>query len=283
MKKALGKGLNALIPEITDEELKGAIEIKISEIEPNPNQPRKQFNTEKIEALADSIKEHGVIQPIILKKAENGFYQIIAGERRWRAARLAGLKVIPAIIKDYDNKAIMEIALIENLQREDLNPIEEADGYNKLMQEFSMTQEEVARRVGKSRPAVANALRLLNLNANLKKLVVEGKLTEGHARALLVIDDEILQEHIAQTIIQKALSVRQTEALVNNLKSKPEVKNTPKLIINDIELNQVEKNLSNILGTKVNIHHGKNKGKIEIEYYDMESLNNIIEILKYSK
>ena len=185
-KKGLGKGLSALIPESEEQNEKGVIELKITEVEPNENQPRRNFNQEALNSLAESIKEHGIVQPIIIRKADEG-YQIVAGERRWRAARLAGVKTIPAVIKDYSDGQILEIALIENLQREDLNPIEEANAYKALMDEHNLSQDDIAKRLGKSRPAIGNSLRLLNLHDEIKEFLVEGKITAGHARALLAI------------------------------------------------------------------------------------------------
>ena len=213
-----GQGINALIREDTEEIKSTVSTLKISQIEPNPNQPRKVFDIEKLQLLADSIQEHGIVQPIVVKKNDNGFYTIIAGERRWRAARIAGLSDVPVVIKDYDEKTVAEVSLIENLQREDLNPIEEALGYSRLIEEFKMTQDEVSKKVGKSRSAVTNSLRLLNLAPNVKKLVEQLEISAGHARALLAIDDMDLQEKIAYQIIEKDLSVRQIENYVNTYK-----------------------------------------------------------------
>ena len=287
MKKGLGRGLSALIPEVSEEENKEiekeVISLKITNLEPNENQPRKVFDQEKLEALAQSIKEHGVIQPIIVKKKENGFYMIIAGERRWRAARIAGLKEIPVVIKEYDEKTITEISLIENLQRKDLNPIEEAMGYERLLKDFKMTQEEISQRVGKSRPAITNTMRILNLSPAVKKLVEQLEISPGHGRALLGIEDEELQEKLAYLIIEKDLSVRQTESMVNSINEEKEKERTPKKekkTVLNVAARELEESLSNLLETKVRVQQGKNKGKIEIEYYNQESLDRIVGLLR---
>lgn len=275
-KPALGKGLGALIPDINVTASKdGVINININEIEANNEQPRKKFDEEKLQQLAKSIKEHGIVQPIIVKK-EGDFYMLIAGERRWRAARLAGLKTIPAITKELTEREIMEISLIENIQREDLNAIEEASAYKRLVEEFNMTQEEIAEKIGKSRSAVANIIRLLNLDERVKNYVMDGVLTEGHARALITIQDEGIQYEAAKKVIDENLNVRQTEKLVKTiLKGKnrrPERKSEP--FIADLQ-----EKLKNTLGTKVNINHGRKKGKIEIEYYSLEDLERIMDII----
>ena len=287
MKKGLGRGLSALIPEVSEEENKEiekeVISLKITNLEPNENQPRKVFDQEKLEALAQSIKEHGVIQPIIVKKKENGFYMIIAGERRWRAARIAGLKEIPVVIKEYDEKTITEISLIENLQREDLNPIEEAMGYERLLKDFKMTQEEISQRVGKSRPAITNTMRILNLSPAVKKLVEQLEISPGHGRALLGIEDEELQEKLAYLIIEKDLSVRQTESMVNSINEEKEKESAPKKekkTVLNVAARELEESLSNLLETKVRVQQGRNKGKIEIEYYNKESLDRIVGLLR---
>lgn len=287
MKKGLGRGLSALIPEVSEEENqkieKEVVSLKITNLEPNENQPRKVFDQEKLEALAQSIKEHGVIQPIIVKKKENGFYMIIAGERRWRAARIAGLKEIPVVIKEYDEKTITEISLIENLQREDLNPIEEAMGYERLLKDFKMTQEEISQRVGKSRPAITNTMRILNLSPAVKKLVEQLEISPGHGRALLGIEDEELQEKLAYLIIEKDLSVRQTESMVNSINEEKEKESAPKKekkTVLNVAARELEESLSNLLETKVRVQQGRNKGKIEIEYYNQESLDRIVGLLR---
>ncbi len=278
----LGKGLGALIPEIEiqpkNEEKVAATAVKLSQIEPNPNQPRKTFDAEKLAVLAESIAEHGVLQPIAVKKNENGFYTIIAGERRWRAAKMAGLSEIPAAIYDFDDKAVAELSLIENLQREDLNPIEEAAGFDRLAKEFNMTQEEISKSVGKSRSAVTNSLRLLGLSDPVKMLVQQLEISAGHARTLLAITDKDLQEKTAYLVIEKDMSVRQLENYVNQINKPdrlPKVRESFSVIKDDIE-----NMLSGKLGTKVTIVNGKKKGKIEIEFYDKDSLDKIVNILK---
>ena len=283
--KGLGKGLGALFN--TDDvienvlEGQGVLELKITEIEPNKNQPRRKFDEEKLEALAESIKEYGVLQPIVVKKLETGFYQIIAGERRWRASRMAGIKKIPAIIKEYDLKASKEIALIENLQREDLNPIEEAEGFAELMVEFNLTQEELSQKTGKSRPAIANSLRLLNLPKEIKQYLIEGKISSGHARAILAVEKKETQLLLAQKVISEEMSVRQIEAYINQIQKKPTVK---KKSAKELEVERyilsLEDNLSSAFGTKVKIHHGKNKGKIEIQYYSNDDFDRIMKMIK---
>ena len=281
----LGKGISALIPEAeiavnktSEETLKPVINLKISQVEPNPKQPRKTFDIEKLEALSKSIEEHGLLQPIAVKKNENGFYTIIAGERRWRAAKMAGLKEIPAVVYEFDDKAVAELSLIENLQREDLNPIEEAAGYERLAKEFGMTQEEISKSVGKSRSAVTNTMRLLNLSDSVRRLVEQLEISAGHARALLAIEDKDLQEKVAYIVIEKDMSVRQLESYVNQLKKPerlPKVREAFSVIKDDIE-----KMLESSLGTKVKIINGKKKGKIEIEFYDKESLDRLVSRLK---
>ena len=275
-----GQGINALIREDTEEIKSTVSTLKTSQIEPNPNQPRKVFDIEKLQLLADSIQEHGIVQPIVVKKNDNGFYTIIAGERRWRAARIAGISDVPVVIKDYDEKTVAEVSLIENLQREDLNPIEEALGYSRLIEEFKLTQDEVSKKVGKSRSAVTNSLRLLNLAPNVKKLVEQLEISAGHARALLAIDDMDLQEKIAYQIIEKDLSVRQIENYVNTYKKQTATEKKEKQVKFNIAKAEIENSLSSALGTKVKISEGKNKGKIEIEFYDNESLNKIVNILR---
>ncbi len=279
MKKGLGKGLGALMntDEAIDVTQEQTITLKISQIEPNKEQPRTEFDQEKLETLADSIKKYGVLQPIVVKKLENGFYRIIAGERRWRAAKLAGLKTIPVVIRDFDDQETMEIALIENLQREDLNPFEEARGYKELMDLFSLTQEQVAQKVGRSRSAVANSVRLLSLCDEIKALVLKKDLTVGHVRALLATDNEGIQLMAARKIVEDGLNVRQTEALIKSLltEKKPKKKNPVDEEMRRY-LSSLEKKLSGSLGTKVKIHNKKNRGKIEIEYYSSEDFERIM-------
>lgn len=276
-KRGLGKGLGALIPESEEPDKNSIIEIKITDIEANEMQPRKSFDDETLADLSESIKEHGVVQPIIVRKLGNN-YQIIAGERRWRAARIAGKRTIPAIVKECSNLEVMELALIENLQREDLNSIEEAQAYKSLIEEYNMTQEEISKKIGKSRPAIANSLRLLQLPQKIKNMIEEGKVTQGHARALLAIGSEKKQLEMAEKIINQQLNVRQIEKLVKETKHKKK-KEIP-LNNFQIEINQLEERLKAVLGTKVTIQHKNNKGKIEIEYYSNEDFDRILELLE---
>ncbi len=279
MKKqsGLGRGLGALLddPNLDFTQQKGGVTaVPLHRVEPNPLQPRKEFDPEAMQALADSIAEHGLIQPLTVRETGNGYYQIIAGERRWRAARMAGLEEIPVLIIDADDRKVMELALVENLQREDLNPMEEAQGYRTLMEEYGLTQNETAQRVGKSRSAVANALRLLSLSDELAAMVREGELSPGHARALLGLKSEKLRLQAAQRIIALQLSVRQTETLCKTLE-KPRVKamETP------LEVDYVaecERSLSRRLGRKVRIVNGKRKGRFELEFYGQEDLNRLL-------
>ncbi len=278
MKKGLGRGLDALISSAnTLDEGRSIVEIRINEVEPNIEQPRKVFDQEKLETLAESIKEHGVVQPIIVRK-EGSRYIIVAGERRWRASKLAGLKTIPVIIKDLSTREVMEIALIENLQREDLNPIEEAEAYQKLMEEYEMTQEEVAKIVGKSRAAIANSVRLLTLTNEIKEMLLDGRITSGHARTLITIPDMERQNELAKEIVEKNLSVREIEKLaaLENKKSTPRKKPISK---NNIEVTNLEEKLRTAYGTKINLVRGKNKGKIVFEYYSNDEFDRIIDIL----
>ena len=277
-KRGLGKGLSALISDellVEDNNDKEAVEyVDIDLISPNKNQPRKNIDKKALTELADSIKAHGLIQPIILRKTGKS-YEIIAGERRWRACKIAGLKEIPCIIKDIDDKVSAKYALIENIQREDLNPIEEAIAYKKLMEDFGLTQEEVAKELGKSRSYIANTVRLLNLHEKIIEYISKGQLTAGHGKALLSIKDEDKQLHAAEEIIKNNLNVRQTEDITNN-KANKKGKKTKK----EPYIMELEENLMKILGTKVNLVQGRKKGKIEIEYYDNEDLERIIDILR---
>lgn len=278
MKKGLGKGLGAILDsENILADATGVSELKINDIEPNREQPRKSFDQEKLQSLADSITQHGVVQPIIVKKKDKG-YSIIAGERRWRAAKIAGLKTIPAIVKDLSPQGVMEIALIENIQREDLNPIEEAEAYQKLMDEHNLTQELIAKMVGKSRAAIANSVRLLTLADKVKEMLVGEVLTPGHARTLITIEDKEKQVQLADTIVEKNLNVRETEKLVNELANQKE-KKQPKCVNKDANTLDIEEKLKSYLGTKVELHHHANKGKIVIEYYSSDELDRIIEML----
>lgn len=272
-KKALGKGLGALISASEDIN-QGVKELKINEVEPNSKQPRRHFNDEKLKQLAESIKEHGVVQPIIVRK-ENNSYSIIAGERRWRASRLAGLNTIPAIIKDSTDKQVMEIALIENIQREDLNPIEEAEAFERLINEHNLTQDELSKSIGKSRPAIANTIRLLNLCEEVRTYLINEDLSSGHARTLLAIENPELQRMSAEEIIKKEMSVRETEAYIKKLLSAPKEK---KPVENLIEFKAIEETIQKSLGTKVKFIPGKNKGKIVIEYFSNDELERLMEI-----
>jgi ParB family transcriptional regulator, chromosome partitioning protein len=274
-KNGLGKGLGALIRENEQEVNPSVTELKIIELEANQNQPRRFFDDQAMQELSGSIKEHGVVQPIIVRKF-NDSYQIVAGERRWRAARLAGLKTVPVVIKDYTNVQVMQIALIENLQRQDLNSIEEAIAYKSLIEEHNMTQENISDKIGKSRSAIANTLRLLNLPDEIKNMVVQGKISAGHARALLTIEDKKKQLEIAIKIVEQQLNVRDIEKLVMQKDLKEEKKEIKK----DVEIIELEDRLKKALATKVNIIHKKNKGKIEIEYYSNDDLDRILELLQ---
>ena len=277
--KRLGKGLSALIPEIYEEvEQKDIVQVKLSNIRPNKNQPRKEFDEEKIKALSDSIKNFGVLQPIVLKPVEDDNYMIIAGERRDRASILAGKEEIPAVIKDIPIKDIMEIALIENLQREDLNSIEEALAYKNLIEDYKVTQEELSEAVGKSRPHITNTLRLLNLQSKVIKMIENGDITAGHGKALLRIEDKEKQLEIAEKIVKEGLSVRMVEDIAKKLLDKKETKKQVKKD-KDIYIIDAEERLSNIFGTKVNISTNKKKGKIEISYNGEDELNDILSMI----
>ena len=279
----LGRGLNALLGDpVLQDQGEGSVSLPISQVEPGLNQPRKRFDPEALAELADSIREHGIIQPLTVRRLSSGYYQIIAGERRWRAAKQAGLDEVPAVIIEADDRKVMEIGLIENLQREDLNPAEEARGYQVLMTEYGMTQEQVAQRMGKSRPAVTNALRLLNLPEDVLPLVEEGKLSAGHARALLGAPTPALQRQGARAVLDKGLSVRQTEALVKALQKekKPKVRTEDMLAI---YLADLEKNLGSQLGRKVHIQHRGKKGKLELEYYSEDDLETLLRLLNYTQ
>lgn len=282
IKKGLGKGLGALIEraEYVQDNVQGVIEVDLHEIEPGVTQPRKYFNDEALKELATSIKEHGIIQPLIVKK-ELDYYSIIAGERRFRAARIAGLKKVPVIVKDYNEGEMLQIALIENLQREDLNPIEEALCYKKLMDEYLFRQEDISVKVGKSRSSISNMLNLLNLSKTVQDLIIENKINKNHGKVLLNVKDKKEQATIAREIAERGMSVSESEKLVNNYLSKNQssqvAKHKPKLKNNYL---YIENDLKEFLGTKVNIKDGKNKGKIEIEYYSGDDLDRIIKTLK---
>ena len=278
--KGLGKGLGALLGDFAEEpsEKSGYLKLPIYKVEPNPDQPRHDFDEEELQALADSIEEHGIIQPLTVRELKNGYYQIIAGERRWRAARIANLQEVPVVVIEADDKKAMELALIENLQRQDLNPVEEAMGYRTLMQEHGMTQEDAAKRVGKSRPAVANALRLLNLTPDVLEKVRDGSLSAGHARAVLSLKSEKKQLEASQKIIALGLSVRQAELLCKNMSKEPApVKETPVLKVDYVA--ECEKQLSKHLGRGVKIVNGKKKGRFELEFYGEEDLQVLLDTL----
>lgn len=275
----LGRGLDALIStslEVRDDDQ--VIEIKIDEIRPNPYQPRKEFDQKALEELKQSIAEHGIIQPLIARKSIKG-YELVAGERRLRAAKLANLESVPVVVKDFTDDQLMEIGLIENLQRENLNAIEEAQAYEKLMKRFSLTQEELAKRVGKSRPHVANFIRLLQLPSEVQKLVSEGKLSMGHARALLSVEEEQLKGKLAKKVIEEDLSVRQLEELVQKLPKNVSRETKRKKEGRNPLIKQTEDQLRSYFGTSVHVKYGNKKGKIEIEYYSDEDLQRIIELI----
>lgn len=289
-KKGLGKGLDALFSdseiEITEipvnkeenKETEGIEYIDLNEIKPNENQPRKSFDGEKLEELAVSIKEHGLIQPVILRKAEKG-YEIVAGERRWRASRIAQLKEIPCIIKELTDEQNMLLTIIENMQREDLNPIEEAEGLNQMIHTFGLTQEQVSKSIGKSRPYITNSLRLLKLPEEIRNMVSSGQLTMGHARALAGMEDLEKQIRIAKYAVEEGISVREIEKLIKDtLNSKK--KSAKRKIEKTADIKRLEEDLKTVLGTKVLLNQKGKKGKIEIEYYSREELERLIELLK---
>ncbi|NOY65072.1 MAG: ParB/RepB/Spo0J family partition protein [Nitrospirae bacterium] len=272
-KAALGKGLKALIPDAGS----GHQEIDIGLIEPNPDQPRKVFNEDALEELAASISEKGVLQPVILRRADGGRYFLVAGERRWRAAKMAGLKKIPAIIKETSSQEALEIALIENIQRDDLNPIETAEAFNRLIEEYHYTQEDLAKRVGKDRATVSNFLRLLKLPPEIKGFVSQGRLSMGHAKALLSIPIRSGQIEAARVVIKKGLSVRETEALCKRILESKKKQKTKKQ--KDPNIQALEDKLKQSLGTKVEIKHKGKRGRIEIEYYSLDELDRLLERL----
>ena len=282
--KGLGKGLGALLGDdfLDDTSTpRSSLQLPISQVESYSSQPRKQFDPEALADLADSIRRHGIIQPLTVRKLASGYYQIIAGERRWRAARMAGLTQVPAVVIEADDRKAMELAMIENLQREDLNPMEEAEGYKVLMDQYGMTQEEAAQAVGKSRSAVANAVRLLGLSNSVRKLVEEGALSAGHARTLLSLPAK-LQDSAAATVVKGDLSVRQTELLCKKLtqeKKAAPVKDG--LTVNYTQ--EAERDLTTSLGRPVHIVNGKKKGRIELEYYGVDDLNDLIDALRAMK
>ena len=293
----LGKGLDSLIPdkksdksgniphnkvniqvESAEKEKDGQVMMKINDVEPNREQPRKNFEEDALLELADSIKQFGVLQPLIVQKRKD-YYEIIAGERRWRAAKLAGVKEVPVIVKNYTDQEILEISLIENIQRENLNPIEEAMAYKKLLNEFKLKQDEVAERVSKSRTAVTNSMRLLKLSVKVLQMIIDDMISTGHARALLAIDDEEQQYLLATKVFDEKLSVRETEKLVKEVKN-PKKEVPKKVIQNAFVYEDIEERMKNIMGTKVHVNHKPNgKGKIEIEYYSDSELERIFELL----
>ena len=280
-KKGLGKGLDALFAEDIQE--CSVTELKITDVMPNKNQPRALFDEDALSALSDSIKEYGVIQPIIVKKEEKG-YKIVAGERRWRAAKKAGLKTIPAVIRDYDDRAVKEVALVENLQREDLNPLEIAAGYRSLMDEYGLTQEEVSSRIGRSRSAVANSLRLLSLDENTKKRLVAGEITEGHARCALSLPDGPVREFFVNRIVDQGLNVRQAELFAKELSKAPSHKKeetAPSAY--KIELDRICTRLEQRFGTKVSFSGTQKKGRLVFEYYGNRDLERLLALLERRK
>ena len=278
--KGLGKGLGALLGDFGDEPMeKSAYQLlPIYKVEPNPDQPRHDFDEEELQALADSISVHGVIQPLTVRELDSGYFQIIAGERRWRAARLAELSEIPAVIIEADDRKAMELALIENLQRQDLNPVEEAQGYHALIEDYGLTQEETAAQVGKSRPAIANSLRLLGLCPEVLERLRKGEITAGHARAVLSLKDEKKQQLAAQKIVALGLSVRQAELLCRNMAKEPKKEEETETLAVDY-VAECEKSLSKHLGRGVKIVNGKRKGRFELEFYGQEDLQVLLDAL----
>ena len=287
VEKVVEKPVEKIIEKVVEKPVD--VRMKIDEIEPNRMQPRKKFDEDALQELAESIKQYGLIQPIVVKK-NNDYYEIVVGERRWRAARIAGLKEVPVIIKEYDNKESMEIAIVENLQREDLNPIEEAEAYRRLIDEFGLKQDEAAQKVSKSRTAVTNALRLLKLDERVQKMVIDDMISGGHARALLAIEDKEEQYGMAMTVFDNKMSVRETEKLVRDYLKKLEEKDsdekTKKKDFSQMETiyGQLEERMKSIIGTKVAIRsRNYKKGKIEIEYYSNDELERIIDLIESVK
>lgn len=279
MSRRLGRGLDALIPSLNVSEEDKVVEIPIKELRPNPYQPRKTFNEEGIRELSESIQEHGVIQPIIVRSVLRG-YEIIAGERRWRASQLSGKETIPAVIRNFTDQQVMEIALIENLQREDLNAIEIAIAYQALIDQFSLTQEELSAKVGKSRSHIANFLRLLQLPAEIKEHVSRGTLSMGHARALAGIRDDLQKVKLCRIVVEEGWSVRELESAIQQLSSKPQTNKKQKPQKRDPYIHQIEDSLQEVFQTTVNIKHGKDKGKIEFLYYSKDDLERLLELLQ---
>ena len=279
-KTGLGKGLDLLIPAVPGkDETKEPQMLKISQVEPNRDQPRKQFDQESLEELAGSIRQYGIIQPIIVCKKQD-YYEIIAGERRWRAAKMAGLKEIPVVVKEYTDKEIAEISLIENIQRENLNPIEEAMAYKSLIEEYNLTQEELSERVSKSRSQITNTMRLLKLHEEVQKMLTDGSITAGHARALLGLEIQEEQLRVAEKIVSETLSVRETEELVRLLNNPPKTQKRTASKTNSVFYKDLERRMTETLGTKVRIHQNEGgKGKIEISYYSEDELDRIYTML----
>lgn len=272
MKTALGRGLDSLIPSRAEE----ITYIPIEKIFPSENQPRKSFNNEKLQELADSIKERGILQPVIVSKTDDGNYRLIAGERRWRAANVAGLEKIPALIKDYSSQDAIEVALIENIQREELNPIETAEAFNRLIKEYNLTQEELSKRVGKERATISNYIRVLRLPDEIKAYINNEDLTLGHAKAILTIDNKQKQIEVAKEIAKKGMSVRAAEVICKRISNQ----SPPKKSIEKIpEVQELEDKLKRALGTKVTIKHKEKRGSIEIQYYSLDELDRLLEIL----
>ncbi|MCI8699030.1 MAG: ParB/RepB/Spo0J family partition protein [Oscillospiraceae bacterium] len=280
--KGLGKGLDALMGDSTTMQSQeaGSVMLPISQVEPGLNQPRKRFDDEALADLAASIEEHGIIQPLTVRRLSTGYYQIIAGERRWRAAKLAGRDKVPVVIIEADDRKVMELGLIENLQREDLNPVEEAEGYLALLTDFGMTQEELARRMGKSRPAIANALRLTALPPSVRAMLVEGTITAGHGRAVLMVEGEQAQASFAQKIVEEGWNVRQAESAAKRFTLEAPGEKAPKPVDQDrLYIESAQKDLSLRLGRKVTISNGRKKGRLELEYYDVDDLNDLLDQL----
>lgn len=277
--RGLGRGLGALLTDYSENDAAQAVTtLPLQRIEPNPNQPRKRFDEVELQALADSIAQHGLLQPLAVRDMGNGYYQIIAGERRWRACRLAGLSEVPVTVVEADDRTVMELALVENLQREDLNPMEEAEGYRVLLEEYGLTQEQAAQQVGKSRSAVANALRLLTLSDEVRALVENGELTAGHARALLTLPNGRLQKAAAQKILALRLSVRQAEAMCKRMAAEEKQKEEPEPLAVDY-IAECEKHLTRRLGRRVHIVNGKRKGRVELDFYGDDDLQKLYEAL----
>ena len=277
--KGLGKGLGALLGDFSEDPIERSAyqQLPIYKVEPNPDQPRQDFDEEELQALADSISEHGIIQPLTVRETGSGYYQIIAGERRWRAARMANLSDVPVVIIEADDKKAMELALIENLQRQDLNPVEEALGYQSLIEEYGLTQEEAAKRVGKSRPAVANALRLLGLCPEVLEKLRTGELTAGHARAILSLKSEKKQIEAMKKILSLGMSVRAAETLCKNMAKEPVPEKKEVFAVNYVA--ECEKQLSKHLGRGVKIVNGKRKGRFELEFYGQDDLQTLLDAL----